>query len=123
MFETNSEKAFAGLIILVAFLLLYLLMTMPVPTAEGYCTMDCSQGTKDIDYQSGGDISLNDICPSSCDCCEIYKVEQNVVMDGWTIYYKCCNCVGSSELGLPECQGAFGWLYNALGRCRFAVEE
>ena len=118
MLETNSEKMFAGLIILVALLLAYLLMNMPQPTGEGYCTMDCDSGTGFVPYPEGSTWDLSDICESGCDCCEITSVSQSITQDGWNVGYKCCNCVGSESLDLPDCEGPFGFIYKFLGRCK-----
>jgi hypothetical protein len=114
MLETNSEKAFAGVIIVVALLLAYLLMTMPTPTAEGYCTNQCESS---VAYSNDPYVDSSLLCG-----CEngIVKVEQNYDTThnyDFKIFCKCCVCVGSSDLELPECEGPFGFLFRMLGRC------
>lgn len=115
MLETNSEKAFAVVIIVAALLLVYLLINMPTPTSEGYCTSDCTTKTVSMDYVDYPHFNAIEICGSGC---LIESIQENIVMQGYTVTCKCCNCVGSNNLDLPDCEPPLGFIYNFLGRCK-----
>lgn len=112
MLETNSEKTFAGIIIFVALLLIYLLLSMPTPTAEGYCVSDCTRHTMNVDYPH---FDSEQICGLGC---YAEYVHESVTMQGFTVGCICCDCVGSNDLELPDCEPPLGFIYKILGRCK-----
>jgi hypothetical protein len=105
---------------LVAAVLLYILWMIPAPTATGSCGMSCTVDTVLVPYESGTDIDLSGVCPSTCDCCEITSVSWSITQDGWDVDYKCCNCQGSTQLALQKCSdlGFLGPVYRFLGWCK-----
>lgn len=117
MLETNTEKALTGLLLIAALFLLYVLVYAPQPTAEGYCTNDC---TTSVQYTNDPYVNSYKICG-----CEngIVSVERDydVTQYEFKVNCKCCNCVGSSSLELPDCadMGSLGYIYGFLGMCEW----
>jgi hypothetical protein len=114
----NALNKYGWLFAVVALVLLLLLFMMPKPTATGSCDISCSSDSVVIPYEQGNEIDTSGVCPSTCDCCEITMVTEDLATDGWKVYYKCCNCVGDAELALPACDTSpLGPIYRILGMC------
>lgn len=119
MLETNTEKGLAGLLFLAVLFLLYVLVYAPQPTAEGYCTNDCTTSVK---YSNDPYVNSQLICG-----CEngIVNVEQNYdtafAQYAFKVNCKCCSCVGSGALALPDCaeMGILGYIYGLFGMCEW----
>jgi hypothetical protein len=110
----DPDKYFIGAIGLVALLLLYLLVNVPQPTAEGYCTFECDSH---IVYSDTPYIDWT-ICGGGCLIESIAENYDTTHPEEFKVVCKCCECVGSHDLELPDCEPPLGFIFRLLGRCK-----